>query len=235
MLVVVLIQSSPFFGPRLDRLLFWWYSRKGYTPNEAILNQNERKVLESKRRTLFGTDVGRTGLRTVIALVGEPGAGKSMIANQISSRKNFAIVSADEVRIELRFLGEGYGRVPEICNILTLELVSRDYSVVLESSHVDPFKRARLKAFLARLDVKPAFLQVTCDNVVAVNRIVESSYTFDSLYDEGCAALGDLRGYKLFLAERARQMFLYQDRRGRYRHLPFLHQDPIDTSRITVR
>lgn len=233
--VIILIQSSRFFGPRLDKLLFWYYTQKGYIPDEDSLNNNEKRVLASKRAILFGTDVGRTGLRTVIALVGEPGAGKSMVANQISCRKNFVIVSADEVRVELRFFGEGYDRVQEICSILTLELVRRDYSVVLESSHIDPFKRAKLKVCLSRVGVKPAFLQVVCDDDVAVKRIIEGSYSFDSLYDEGCFVLGDVRGSKLYLTERARQMFLYKKRDGSYRELPFVQQEAIDTSRITRR
>lgn len=233
--IIVLIQSSRFLGSLLDGLLYWWYSQKQYNLSEVSLNDHEKQVLNSKRAILFGTEVGRTGLRTVIALVGEPGAGKSIVADQISARKNFVIISADEVRVELRFWGEGHDRVHEICHILTLELVSRDYSVVLESSYIDPFKRAKLKVLLNRIGVIPVFLQVTCNNEVAIKRITEGSYGFDSLYDERCVNLGSVRGYRLFLAERARQIFLYQNRKGRYRKLPFVCQESIDTSRITTK
>lgn len=234
-LIIAVIQSSKFFGPRLDQLLFWWYFRKGYAPNENLLNQKEKQVLDSRRKALFGTNIVPDGLKVVFALIGEPGSGKSMIAKQMECRKGLVIVSADAVRIELRNLDESYVRVQEICNILTLVLISQGYSVVLESSHIDPFKRAKLRVFLARSATNPSFLQVTCDDDVAIKRIVEGEYGPDSLYDNNSPKLGGLRGSKLFLAERARQMFLYQDRKGRYRHLSFLCQEPIDTSQVFKR
>lgn len=230
--VIVLIQSSKVLGPRLDYLLFWWYRVVvRYVPDIKRLSVAEKEVLDLFLVILLGTDVKRKPKKHIFALVGEPGSGKSKTAFGMSCRIDMGFVSPNEVRVELRNRKLGYQNIQEICNILTFEMVRRGFSMILDSDHIDPFKRARLKAFLAHLGVRPQFVRVTCDDTVAKERIIKGTYGPDSLYDEESPQLKGVRGAQLFLQERDRQIFMHKDKQGKLRPLWFLSQT-VDTSHI---
>ncbi len=118
----------------------------------------------------------------IVAMVGLVGSGRSLVARALAPFIGAAVISADEIRLELRKRGQGYGAVRAICERAALAAVKRGGNVILDSDFVDPKKRRSLERNAKKAEAKVAYLRAFCDPDVFIGRLATAKYPPQSFF-----------------------------------------------------
>ncbi|MFA4890060.1 MAG: AAA family ATPase [Candidatus Paceibacterota bacterium] len=105
-----------------------------------------------------------TKKRVMIALVGLVGSGKSSVAHELAPEIGAAVIEGDAIRVFLRKEGERYDKARRIAEDAGLYLLGRGANVIFDSDHIDPAKRASLKAKAKEVGAELIFIRTFTDS-----------------------------------------------------------------------
>jgi predicted kinase len=114
--------------------------------------------------------------KTVIALAGLVGSGKSSIAQEIAKQSGAHVISGDEVFVELRRQGLGYEHANDMIEIRLMEYLKDGRSVVLDGDYRDAEKNRELAEKVAEAGGTFVLLRVTADRDVMIGRMVNEEH-----------------------------------------------------------
>lgn len=117
----------------------------------------------------------------VVGMVGLIGSGKSMVARALAKRIGATIIEGDAIRVELGERGGRFDLTRLIAENITLEILSRGGSVIIDSDFVSTPKRASLIAKVGGL-APVFFVQAVCDHLTMISRIGSTAYLPGSFY-----------------------------------------------------
>ncbi len=165
---------------------------------------------------------------TVWAMIGLTGHGTTYVAKQIASEHGAVYVSSNDVRVALARVGCSYRSVGEIVRRLVQYVLNLGHSVVIDSNHVDPRKRAWLRRYLRGSDIELRFVCVHAREDQALLWISGGPHT-DTIYDplvcnsSSSPSALTLSGSELQLAERNRHRSWFHSPNGKVRKFAFRH------------
>lgn len=145
--------------------------------------KNSYRGLVSDKKTSLVKDViieksgfkkRKTRKPLIVAMAGLAGSGKSSVARALAGHVGAVVISADDIRIELRKRGEHYGRTRTIAEQAAREILERGGNVVLDSDFVESEKRASLRKNAQITGARVVFVRVHCNPDVAIGRIIST-------------------------------------------------------------
>lgn len=140
-----------------------------FTEKERLAQENYFKKLE--------TNVQRkTKKPIVISMIGLIGSGKSYTAQKIADMIGAILLSADDLRIEMRKVGERYEGARKIIEDITITLLLAGRSIVIDSDFIDDKKRASIRAKVKDTHAKLIFVRTLCDRDIMIERILNSKF-----------------------------------------------------------
>ena len=116
----------------------------------------------------------KTDKPVIVAVIGLVGSGKSSVAEELAERIGATVIEGDDIRIELRKKGAGYGRAWAISENVAVEVVKQGGNVILDSDFVDGKKRASIRQKARKAGVHLVFVRTYCDFDVMSQRIREN-------------------------------------------------------------
>lgn len=133
------------------------HRREKLTPGEQAAM---KKTLESLNITLR-----KTTKPVIVALVGLVGSGKSSVARKLAQFIGAAVVEGDTIRVFLRKERETYNKARKIAEDAGVAII-RDLgsNVIFDSDHIDPAKRASLRAKAKEAGVELIFIRTYTDS-----------------------------------------------------------------------
>lgn len=144
------------------------HKRETLTQKERAAQNAFMAKLDIKKR--------KTGKSIIVAMIGLVGSGKSSVAQELAKYIGATIVEGDDIRIELRRLGERYERARAIAENVSLEIVSWGGNVILDSDFTDAKKRASLRENARKAGVPVVFICTYADFDVMVGRALTANY-----------------------------------------------------------
>lgn len=153
----------------LPIIISMYHKMENFTKKERLAQDNFFKKLN--------TNVQRkTKKPIVIAMVGLVGSGKSYVANKIASEIGAVVLSGDDVRVELRKVGEKYEGARKIVENVAVDLVRKGINVILDLDYVDDKKRASVRAKIKGTEAKIIFVRTICNYDIVVERILKQKF-----------------------------------------------------------
>ncbi len=138
------------------------------TKKEKIAQDIFIAKLELKKR--------KTKKPLIVAMIGLVGSGKSSVARELARHIGGTVVEGDNIRVELRKLGERYEQTRAIAENVALEIVSQGGNVILDSDFIDAKKRASLREKARKAGVRVVFICTYADFDVMVGRALTTDY-----------------------------------------------------------
>ena len=142
--------------------------KRDLTPKEHRAQKLFIAKLGMKKRT--------TNRPVIIAMIGLVGSGKSSAARELAKRIGATVIKSDDIRVELRKLGEPYERVRVIAENATLEIVKQGGNVILDSDFIDPTKRASLREKVRGVSAELVFVCTYADFDVMIGHVITATY-----------------------------------------------------------
>lgn len=143
------------------------------------LSQNEKEAMAAFRRRFLTFPKRKTKKPVVLALIGLVGSGKTSVAREVAKRIGALVLTADDIRIELRKQKADYKNVRRIAEDLAVEFLAKGSNVIIDSDHIEKAKRATLTRKAKLWGALPSivlFLRVVCDDDVMFGRTIERKY-----------------------------------------------------------
>lgn len=113
--------------------------------------------------------------RTLVALSGLPGTGKSYFAAQLAERLPCVILESDRIRKLLvarpQYTGPEHGRVFSVCHLLIEECLSRDDMVIFDATNLTESSRRPLRRICNQLSVPLLWVRLTAPAAVVEERL----------------------------------------------------------------
>src|SRR4051812_47971229 len=81
--------------------------------------------------------VHKTDEQVIVAFVGLVGSGKSSVANELANHIGATVISADDIRNELRKRKASYNKVRLIVENLAIDAIKYGTNVIIDSDFVD--------------------------------------------------------------------------------------------------
>lgn len=116
----------------------------------------------------------------IVAMIGLVGSGKSSVAQELATEIGAVVIEGDEIRVELRKLGEHYEKTRAIVEDLALEVVRKGGNVILDSDFIDAKKRASLYEKARKAGVRVAFVCTYADPDIMFGRTITADYRRDA-------------------------------------------------------
>lgn len=88
----------------------------------------------------------KTEKSLMVAMVGLIGSGKSSVAQVLAQLIGATVIEGDAIRVFLRKEEERYDKARKIAEDVGVEIVKAGGNVIFDSDHIDPVKRASLRA-----------------------------------------------------------------------------------------
>lgn len=132
----LLAQLQEIFLPSIIKMMV--HKRETLTKKERAAQEAFMAKLDIKER--------KTKKPVIVAMVGLVGSGKSSVAGKLAEHIGATIIEGDAIRILLRKEGERYEGTRKIAENIGQEIVRRGGNVIFDSDHIDPAKRASLRA-----------------------------------------------------------------------------------------
>lgn len=118
----------------------------------------------------------KTNKPIIVALLGLVGSGKSTVSRELAKHIGANVIEADDIRIELRKLGERFERTRAIAENVAFEVIQQGGNAILDSDFVDARKRASIREKARLAGVRLVFIRTYCDLDVVVGRILTAGY-----------------------------------------------------------
>lgn len=171
----------------------------GLTPKEKKVAESYLKKLKVPKR--------KTRHQVAIGMVGAIGSGRAAVAAALAREIGGVLIVADDIRVLLRKAKCGYGHIREIAWAVMKNVAERDGNVVLDTDHVDPEKRNRLKKATKDAHMHLYFVRTLADYDTVVGRLVTASYTKSDLFGGASTAWkGKFKGNVIALREMSRRL-----------------------------
>lgn len=139
------------------------------------LTSKEKKVLERIKNNLKIPKI-KTKKPTIVAMIGLVGSGKSTTAREISGKIGAVLVTADDIRLQLRKEKEGYRNVGELVHLLTISILEQGGNVVLDKDHVYADTRNRVKKIAKDAKANLYYVETHCERDTMIGRIITQKY-----------------------------------------------------------
>ncbi len=138
------------------------------TIKERVAQANYLAKLDVKAR--------KTNKPVIVAFLGLVGSGKSSVSRELAKHIGATVIEGDDIRIELRKLGERFERTRAIAENVALHVVRSGGNAILDSDFVDVKKRASIREKARKEGVRLVFIRTYCDLDVVVGRILTTGY-----------------------------------------------------------
>ena len=159
-------QLTEFILPRIIGVMV--HKREKLTKKERATQDAFMAKLDIKKR--------KTEKPVIVAVIGLVGSGKSSVAQELAKHIGATVIEGDDIRIELRKLGERYEKSRAIAENAVLEVVKQGSNVILDSGFVDEKKRASVREKARKAGVRLVFVRTHCDLDVMVGRVLNATY-----------------------------------------------------------
>src|SRR3989338_4896238 len=157
---------TEFILPRIIGVMV--HKREKLTKKERAAQDAFMAKLDIKKR--------KTEKPVIVAVIGLVGSGKSSVAQELAKHIGATVIESDEIRVELRKLGEGYEMPHVIAENIAIEVVKQEGNVILDSDFVDEKKRASIREKARKVGVRLVFVRTRCDLDVMVGRVLAANY-----------------------------------------------------------
>ena len=134
------------------------------------------RAVEDSFRTKLGIRKRKTAKPLIVAMIGLVGSGKSSVARELARHIGATVVEGDDIRVELRRLGERYEQARAIAENVALEIVSQGGNVILDSDFIDAKKRASLREKARKARIRIVFISTYADFDVMIGRALTTDY-----------------------------------------------------------
>jgi predicted kinase len=118
----------------------------------------------------------KTKKPVVVGVIGLVGSGKSSVAHELAKHIGATVIEGDDIRVELRKLGERYKKSRAIAENAAIEVVKQGGNAILDSDFVDEKKRASVREKARKAGVRLVFVRTYCDLDVMVGRTLAATY-----------------------------------------------------------
>lgn len=118
----------------------------------------------------------KTNKPIIIALLGLVGSGKSTVSQELAKHIGANVIEGDDIRIELRRLGERFERTRAIAENVAFKVIQQGGNAILDSDFIDAKKRASIRKKARLAGVRLVFIRTYCDLDVVVGRILSAGY-----------------------------------------------------------
>ncbi|MCI0619600.1 AAA family ATPase [Candidatus Wolfebacteria bacterium] len=142
---------------------------------ETKLTSKEKKVFEGLTRRLK-VPKRKTKVQVVMGMVGLVGSGVTSVARELTRGIGAVVLDADDVRVLLRKEKTGYGHVREIVLELAEHVLAQGGNIVIDSDHIDPNKRNKLKKLTKDRGAELYFVRTVCNPDVMLGRMITTHY-----------------------------------------------------------
>ncbi|QQG45589.1 MAG: AAA family ATPase [Candidatus Sungiibacteriota bacterium] len=140
----------------------------------------KKNVAQIKKELLRGLKVSRrrTKKPEILALVGITGAGNSTIAREFSRMLGWTVIEKNKIRVKLREEGPGFtvANTNALHEAMVKEVIMRLGNVILDSDMVEKPKRKRLERLARKYGARVAYLHLTCNRDVMLERMIRAKY-----------------------------------------------------------
>lgn len=138
------------------------------TVRERVAQANYLSRLDVNKR--------KTNKPIIVALLGLVGSGKSTVSRELAKHIGANAIEGDDIRIELRKLGERFERTRAIAENIAFKIIQQGGNAILDSDFVDAKKRASIRKKARLAGVRLVFIRTYCDLDVVVGRILSAGY-----------------------------------------------------------
>lgn len=150
---------------------------------EHIIGGMKKQTLAPKERKAQALFMGGLSIRkrktkkpVIVAMVGLVGSGKSSVAQALARHIGAAIIAGDDIRVELRKLGQPYRNVGKIGENAVLKVIKQGSNVVLDSDFIDPKKQAGIRKKAREIGAHLVFIRTVCDFDIMTGRVLTATY-----------------------------------------------------------
>ncbi|MBI4691864.1 MAG: AAA family ATPase [Candidatus Terrybacteria bacterium] len=126
------------------------------------LTQKERRA-QARFLSELLVSKRKTKKPVVVAMIGLVGSGKSSVAYELAKYIGATVIEGDKIRIELRKEEERYEGARKIAENVALEIIKNGGNVIFDSDHIDPAKRASLRAKAKEVGAELIFIRTYTD------------------------------------------------------------------------
>lgn len=146
------------------------------------INTKEKKVLEAYLAKVKAIP-RKTASRVIVGMVGLPGTNRAEVASRVAKDIGAVLISADDLRLKLGEKKLPYDNVREMLRMGAEEFLKKDCSVVIESDHIDPDKRNRLRKTTKDSEAVLVYVRTYCDMDVMVGNLVSGKHSRKTLFE----------------------------------------------------
>ena len=157
---------TEFILPRIIGVMI--HKRETLTRKEQVAQDMFVAKLNIKKR--------KTEKPVIVAVIGLVGSGKSSVAQELAKHIGATVIEGDDIRVELRKLGECYEGSRAIAENATIGVVKQGGNVILDSDFVDEKKRASVREKARKAGARLVFVRTHSDLDVMVGRVLTATY-----------------------------------------------------------